>query len=282
MNIPERVVNPLVQMYPETLGAAPGRNRMHGRHLLVVGAGQRDCEGDNPPVGNGRAIALLGAREGAVVACADLNEASARETVDLIAAEGGRASAITVDVAQPAENRRMLEEAKNALGRIDALAINVGISHGLPLEKITPETWDREYAINLRSHMLICQEALRIMAPGSSIVLMSSLASQRPNSRNPAYETSKAAQIALGRSTALAGHPSGIRCNVVAPGLIDTPLGRVASSKRPGRAIKVPFGRQGTGWEVAYATLFLLSHESSYVNGHTLFVDGGLLHNITL
>jgi NAD(P)-dependent dehydrogenase (short-subunit alcohol dehydrogenase family) len=105
---------------------------------------------------------------------------------------------------------------------------------------------------------------------------MSSLASLRPNGRNPAYEASKAALGALGRSVALAGEPRGIRCNVVAPGLIDTPLGRVASQRRSDRARQVPFGRQGTGWEVAYATIFLISNEASYVNAHVLMVDGGL------
>jgi NAD(P)-dependent dehydrogenase (short-subunit alcohol dehydrogenase family) len=275
MNIPERIVDPRVQMYPEALGTAPGRQRMQGRHLLVVGAGQRASDSPDAPVGNGRAIAMLAAREGASVVCADVNEASARETVGYIEGEGGRATALAADVARPEDVKRMLAEARQQLGQLDGVAINVGISHGMPLDKLTPEIWDRDFAVNLRGHMLICQEALRIMEPGSSIVLMSSLASQRPTGRNPAYETSKAALLALGRSVALAGQPTGIRCNVVAPGLIDTPMGRAATARRPDRAASVPFGRQGTGWEVAYAVLFLLSHESSYVNAHTLFVDGG-------
>jgi NAD(P)-dependent dehydrogenase (short-subunit alcohol dehydrogenase family) len=131
---------------------------------------------------------------------------------------------------------------------------------------VTAEAWDYEFVVNLRSHMLVCQASLAVMPPGSAIVLISSLASQRPNSRNPAYECSKAAQLALARNVAISGQSSGIRCNAVAPGLIDTPLGRVASSRRPKRAAAVPFGRQGTGWEVAYATIFLLSNEASYIN----------------
>lgn len=280
MNVPERKVNPATQMFSESIGSAPGRGRLRGRHLLVVGAGQRDTDEEEIAVGNGRAISLLAAREGARVACADINRASVQGTVDRITKEGGQASVHLVDVARPDQIETLLDEATRSLGKLDALVVNVGISHGLPLDKITVESWDKEHAINIRSHLLICQKALEIMEPGASIVLTSSLASQRPTGRNPAYETSKAAQISLARAVALAGHERGIRCNVVAPGLMDTPMGRSASARRPGRALTVPFGRQGTGWEVAYAMLFLLCHESSYVNGHALFVDGGLGNHI--
>lgn len=280
MNVPERKINPITQVFSEAVGAAPGRGRMNDRHILVVGAGQRESDDEEVAVGNGRAISLLAAREGARVACADINSESVRNTVERVAREGGSASAHTVDVSQPEDAVRMLEEAHESLGKLDGLVLNVGISHGLPLDKISVETWDKEHAVNIRSHMLMCQKALTLMEPGSSVVLTSSLASQRPTGRNPAYETSKAAQISLSRSVALAGQPQGIRCNVIAPGLIDTPMGRAASARRPDRALTVPFGRQGTGWEVAYAMLFLLSHESSYVNGHALFVDGGLGHSI--
>ena len=91
---------------------------------------------------------------------------------------------------------------------------------------------------------------------------------------------SKAAQIALGRAIARAGEEKGIRCNVIAPGFMDTPMGRDASRRRADRAVTVPFGRQGTGWEVAYVGLFLISNELSYVNAHTLFLDGGHLGGI--
>lgn len=114
------------------------------------------------------------------------------------------------------------------------------------------------------------------MEPGGAIVLTSSIASFRGHGRNSCYEPAKAAQLALTRSVAVAGEPKGIRCNAVLPGLIDTPLGRDATRRRPDRAAAAPFGRQGTGWEVAYATLFLISNEASYVNGHALVVNGGL------
>jgi NAD(P)-dependent dehydrogenase (short-subunit alcohol dehydrogenase family) len=158
--------------------------------------------------------------------------------------------------------------------------LNVGISQGLPLSKMTAEAWDADFAVNVRSHMLFAQKALELMAPGGSIILMSSMASQRANGRNPAYESSKAAQIALGRAIARAGEEKGVRCNVIAPGFMDTPMGRDASRRRADRALTVPFGRQGTGWEVAYTALFLISNESSYINAQTLFLDGGHLAGI--
>lgn len=276
MNLAPKEVDPRRQLHPESLGQAPSRGRLEGRRIIVVGAGQRTTVDEAPPIGNGRAMSVLFAREGAAVACID----SVREAVDAtcaqVEAEGGRAFAEVADVSDPETIEAVVERCATQLGGLDGLACNVGIARALPLARQTTQTWDHEYAVNVRSHMLFAQKALTVLDPGSAIVLMSSLASQRATSGNPAYETSKAAVIALARSVAKAGEPRGIRCNAIAPGLIDTPMGRDASRHRPNRAAAVPFGRQGTGWEVAYATLFLLSHESSYVNGTCLFVDGGL------
>ncbi len=197
-----------------------------------------------------------------------------------ITSEGGKAFADIVDVSDVAAIAPGVERCAKQLGGLDGLALNVGISHGLSLPKMTVEAWDKDFAVNVRSHMLFAQKALEVMAPGGAIILMSSMASQRANGRNPAYESSKAAQIALGRAIARAGEEKGIRCNVIAPGFMDTPMGRDASRRRSDRAVTVPFGRQGTGWEVAYAALFLISNESSYVNAHTLFLDGGHLGGI--
>ena len=246
----------------------------------MVGAGQRKIIDEDPPVGNGRAMSVLFAREGAHVACVDINKEAADNTVAQIASEGGTAFTEVADVADSAAIAPAVERCVQRLGGLDGLALNVGISCGLPLAKMTAEAWDRDYAVNVRSHMLFAQKALTVMAPGGAIVLTSSMASQRANGRNPAYESSKAAQIALGRAIARAGEENGVRCNAIAPGFIDSPMGRDASRRRPDRAITVPFGRQGTGWEVAYAALFLISNESSYVNGHTLFLDAGHLGGI--
>ncbi|MGO4394304.1 SDR family NAD(P)-dependent oxidoreductase [Variovorax sp. M-6] len=276
MNLAPQDLEPSLQMYPETLGHAPGRGRLQGRRVLVIGAGQRPIPEVNPPVGNGRAISLLFAREGASLACVDMSAPAVEATCEQIDREGGSAFAEVADVRDASSIAPLVHRCAERLGGLDGLVLNVGISRALPLAKQSAEDWDEEYAVNVRSHMLFSQAALEVMAPGSSIVLMSSLASQRNTGRNPAYESSKAAQVSLARAIAVAGEPKGIRCNSVLPGLMDTPMGRDATRRRPGRAAAVPFGRQGTGWEVAYTCLFLISNESSYVNAHALMVDGGL------
>jgi len=276
MNIAPQVLDPSRQMHKESLGQADRRGRLAGRRVLVVGAGQRDIPEADPPLGNGRAISVLFAREGASVACVDISPPAVQATVDQIGREGGQAIAEVADVRDVATIAPLLRRCAQRLGGLDGLVLNVGISHALPLREQTAATWDDEYAVNVRSHMLFAQAALEVMPAGSSIVLISSLASQRNSSGNVAYESSKAAQVSLARGIAVAGEAKGIRCNSVMPGLMDTPMGRDATRRRPGRALAVPFGRQGTAWEVAYTCLFLISNESSYVNAHALMVDGGL------
>jgi NAD(P)-dependent dehydrogenase (short-subunit alcohol dehydrogenase family) len=272
-------LDPTASLHREALGRGPGRHRFTGRHIVVVGAGQSQVIDEKPPIGIGRAMAILFAREGARVACIDVSRGAAEETCMLIAAEGGKAFAEVADVADPGAIGPVLDRCVERLGGLDGLALNVGITPGLPLAKLTTEIWDSTFAVNVRSHMLFAQHALGMMTPGGAIALTSSLAGMRATD-NPAYEASKAAQIALARSIALAGEPRGIRCNVIAPGYVDTPLGRNASRGGPNHAVTAPFGRKATGWEVAYAALFLLSNESSYVNAHTLIVDGGRFSGI--
>jgi NAD(P)-dependent dehydrogenase (short-subunit alcohol dehydrogenase family) len=275
-----KTVDPSASLHAESLGLANGRGRLQGRRIIVVGAGQRNIIDEEPPIGNGRAMSVLFAREGAHVACIDVNKEAADDTVKQITAEGGKAFTDVVDVSDAAAIGPAIARCAKQLGGLDGLALNVGISCGLSLPKMTAEAWDKDYAVNVRSHMLFAQAALGVMSPGGAITLTSSMASQRANGRNPAYESSKAAQIALGRAIARAGEDKGIRCNVIAPGFIDSPMGRDASRRRADRALTVPFGRQGTGWEVAYAALFLISNESSYVNAHTLFLDAGHMAGI--
>jgi NAD(P)-dependent dehydrogenase (short-subunit alcohol dehydrogenase family) len=245
--------------------------RLHGRRVLVVGAGQDDHGCDDPPIGNGRAITLLCAREGATVIAADRDEVSAEETVRLAVAEGGSATAVVADVARPDQIDHMFAEPP------DGVVYNVGIGGRMGLDGIEPDDWDRVMTVNLRGAALVAKAALSSLTDGGSIVFISSIAGMTPGSRIPAYDASKAALGGLMRHVALEGSRRGIRANVVAPGLMDTPLGRAASRGRPSRArTVVPLGRQGTGWETAYAALFLLSDESAYVTGQTLVVDGGL------
>lgn len=260
----------------ESKGEAPGRGRLEGRRVLVVGGGQTDIGEPETPIGNGRAMAVLFAREGARVAVADRDEKSAGATVALM--NRGHGFAIHADVTKEADIARMVKEALAHLGGLDGLVLNVGVGAGGPwLEGTTKEHWDRVLAINLTSHMLTVKEALPHLADGASIVFIASVAGLSAGSRLPAYDSSKAALFGLCRHVAFEGARRWIRANVVAPGLMDTSIGRLATRGRPGRAAtNVPLNRQGTGWETAYATLFLISEESAYITGQVLAVDGGL------
>jgi len=248
---------------------------MVGRRVVVVGAGQTDYGIPDQPVGNGRAISLLLAREGARVVAADCNAAAADTTVELIEAAGGDATAVTADVSDPGDVDAMVERAHAWLGGIDGVAYNVGVPGVTGFEASTPEAWDRTFAVNLRGAMLTMRAALPVMAPGSAVVFTSSIAALRPTGRIVAYESSKAGLAALMRAVAFDGKDRAIRANIVMPGLIDTGIGRNANDTARRATIPVPLGRHGTAWEVAYAALFLLSHESAYVTGQVLAVDGG-------
>lgn len=262
----------------ESRGQAPGRGRLAGRKILVVGGGQRTFDAATDPVGNGRAMSLLFAREGARVAVADRDRPSAEATLAAIRKDGGDGLVVEADVSREPDVVRMVAEAASGLGGLDGMVCNVGIGVGqLGLTRVVAEEWDATFAVNIRAPMLCCREALPKLAEGASIVFISSIAGLRPGSGLVAYDASKAALAGLMRQTALEGSRRGIRANVICPGLVDTPLGRLASAGRPSRTrTPVPFGRQATGWEIAYAALFFMSDESVYVTGQILAVDSGL------
>jgi NAD(P)-dependent dehydrogenase (short-subunit alcohol dehydrogenase family) len=265
-------------MPPEARGAAAGRERLARRRILVVGAGQQNYGIEDPPIGNGRAMSRLFAREGAQVAVADVDASAVGETARQVHAEGLPALAIVADVGEPVDIERMLGEACTGLNGLDGVVANVGIVGGWGLDHTSAEDWDRVFQVNVRAHYLTCKHALAVMPDGAAIVLTSSIAALMPANEVIAYHSSKAALDGL--CMWLADHAAArrIRVNLVVPGLIDTSLGRLASNADPNREKRpIPLGRQGTAWEVAYAAAFLLSDEASYITGHSLVVDGGLV-----
>jgi NAD(P)-dependent dehydrogenase (short-subunit alcohol dehydrogenase family) len=252
-----------------------GCEALRDRRILIVGAGQDDHGLEDPPIGNGRAISLLFAREGARLALADINPLALAGTEALVRAEGEGCVGIVADAAQDADAEQMFGRARADLGGLDGLVMNVGIGAGVGFAGTTVADWDRVMAVNLRSHFLGCKLALRSFDATGTVVLIGSLAA-RESMPIPAYAASKAALEAVCRNAAVEGAP-GIRVNLLAPGLIDTSLGRLATRANPARGtVRIPAGREGTASEVAACALFLTSAASSYVFGQTLLVDGGL------
>ena len=268
---------PATNLSPESAGVAPGRGRLIGRRIVVVGAGTRPSDDPDAPFGNGRAIAVLAAREGAAVACVDLDRAAGERTAALVEAEGARAVVIEADVSDAGACVRSVAESADGLGGIDGVVANIGIGLGGGLAGTSAQDWDSVFDVNVRSHFLIARAAMPLIGNGGSIVFIGSIAGLKPGSRLPAYDASKAALFGLCRHVAVEGARRGVRANVVVPGLVDTPLGRQATAGRPSRGTtRIPLGRQATAWDVAYAALFLLGGESSYITAQSIVVDGGL------
>jgi len=220
----------------EAAGTAPGRARLTGRRILVVGAGTRPCPDPDPPMGNGRAISVLAAREGAAVACADKDRDAAQETARLARAEGGTAQVLVADVAEPQACADLVTAAAAALGGLDGLVLNVGFALGRGITGTTAQEWDDVFAVNTRAHFLVSAAALPVLAPRSSIVYISSAASLRAATGAPSYDASKAALLGICRPGASEGPADPGQPGRAQPGRHAARPGRVPAEPGPHRA----------------------------------------------
>ena len=257
--------------------------RLKDKVAIVVGAGQ--TPGDT--IGNGRATAILFAREGARLALVDCDNQSASETQAFIEEEGGECFTFEADITRQKDCEAFVQAAVDAYGRIDILHNNVGIGGGDDdILKLTEETWDRIMNVNLKGMFLSSRSVLPVMREQrfGSIINISSIAAICSTSI-VAYKTSKAGVNALTHQIALANAKFNIRANAIMPGLMNTPMAIEGISKMRGipkedliwqRDSLVPLGgKMGTAWDVAYAALFLASDEAKFITGVMLPVDGG-------
>jgi len=259
--------------------------RLENKTALIVGAGQSPGE----TVGNGRAVALLFAREGATITCVDRSLEAAEETAALVRAEGGTAYSYAADITEEAQIAKAVAAAEADMGRIDVLHNNVGVSIAggdSIIETFTEGAFDNVFAINLRGMVMTCKHVLPGMRERrqGAIVNISSMAvlDMYPY---VAYKASKAGVVAFTEQLAYQNAEFNIRANVILPGLMDTPMAvdtrarewnRSREDVAAERNAKVMLGgKMGTGWDVAYAALFLASEEAKFVTGVTLPVDGG-------
>jgi NAD(P)-dependent dehydrogenase (short-subunit alcohol dehydrogenase family) len=260
-------------------------NRLQGKVAIVVGAGATAGE----TIGNGRATAIVFAREGAAVMLVDRDRDSAAETKRMVDEEGGKSCIFECDVTRADATRQMAAACVKQYGRIDILHNNVGIGIlGGPVQ-LQEDEWDRVVDTNLKSVFLTCKHVLPCMESQRSgaIINISSMGAVRFSDVYPlaAYSASKGGVNALTRAIAMEYASKGIRANVIMPGLIRTPMAVDEPVKRYGldkeqfirmRDEAVPMKRMGEAWDVAYAALFLASDEAKYITGVVLPVDGGL------
>jgi NAD(P)-dependent dehydrogenase (short-subunit alcohol dehydrogenase family) len=257
--------------------------RVEGKIAIVMGGGQTPGE----TIGNGRATAIVLAREGATVTVVDRDLSRAQETADEITKAGHKAVAAACDITDEAGVKTLIDGVLAREGRIDILHNNVGASLELgdgPAIDITKEAFELSFQVNLEGMWLTCKAALPALREShGSIVNIASMAAVEPNP-NVAYKVTKTGVVALTENLAVFNAEFGVRANAILPGLMNTPM---AIEKRIGingmsredvvamRDQKVPLGRKmGTGWDVANAALFLHSDEASFISGVSLLVDG--------
>ena len=258
----------------ETTPRARRPGRLQGKAAIVSGAGSR-----GPGVGNGKATAVLFAREGARVLLLDAVLERAEETLALIEAEHGEGFARRADVTSAADCRAAVEAAVERYGRLDILDNNVGIGGAGSVVEVAEDEWDRVMRANVTSVMLLSKYAVPAMraSGGGSIINISSISALRPKGLT-AYSTSKGAIIALTRAMAVDHGRQGIRVNCIAPGPVFTPMVSegMTEASRERRRLASLLQIEGTAWDIGWAAVYLASDEARYVTGIVLTVDGGV------
>jgi NAD(P)-dependent dehydrogenase (short-subunit alcohol dehydrogenase family) len=259
---------------------------LNGKVALVTGAGSV-----GPGWGNGKATAVLLARQGAKVFALDIRRDAADETRGIIEKEGGTCVAHPCDMTAGGEVALAVEACVQHYGRIDILVNNVGGSAAGDPVSMTEEVWRTQLDLNLTTAFLGCKHVLPVMERqgAGAIVNISSIAGFRHHVAgrvNVAYAAAKAGLAGFTQSTAMAYVKKGIRCNTVIVGVMHTPLVEARLVRQLGAAdaqtliarrhAQVPMGRMGDAWDVAHAVLFLASDEARYITGTELFVDGGI------
>ena len=241
---------------------------------VVAGAG---AAGDG--IGNGRATAILLAREGTRVVCVDRKHELGVATAAMIEAEGGSALAVGADVTDPHDCERVAAAAVEAFGGIDHLVNNVGVGSRGSILDTDPTTWERVMRINVSSAYHLSRAVLPSMIERGrgAIVNISSIAAIRPRGLT-AYSASKGAVMALTQAMAVDHGPDGIRVNCVLPGPVLTPMvggEEMDPQLRERRKRASVLGIEGTGWDIGHAVAFLLSDRARYITGQNIVVDGG-------
>ncbi len=249
-------------------------HRLHNKVAIVTGAGARANV-----MGNGKAVSILFAREGAKVLLVDNVEERVAPTLQAIQAEGGEASVFIADVTQDDQCRAMVQAALDRYGALHILHNNVGVNGPGKVTEVPQSEWDRIMSVNLTSMILASKYAIppMIQAGGGAIVNVSSISAIRPRGMTP-YTVTKGAIIPLTQAMAIDHAPDGIRVNCILPGPAYTSMvaGGMSDEMRDLRRNASPLKVEGNSWDIAYAALYLASDEARWVTGVALPVDGGV------